>query len=108
MTTYHHRPIKRFGLDGTIHDEALIGRLKLEYFRLIDAEMRVAGYAPRLDIDPDFTIRYNSEKQYFEFTLSIYGIYVGRKKVNWIIGIDGSTAILTQKSRSNVFSQEQA
>ena len=108
MTTFHHKPIKRFGLSGVIHDEALIARLKIEYIRLIDAEMRVAGYAPRLDIDPDFTISYNEKKKYFEFILSVYGIYVGRKKVNWIIGIDGNTAIHTQKSKLNVFSQEQA
>jgi hypothetical protein len=108
MTTFHHKPIKRFGLEGVIHDDALIGRLKFEYIRLVDAEMRIAGYAPRLDIDPDFTIRYNEKKKYFEFTLSLYGIYVGRKKVEWILGVDGNTAIPTQKSKSNVFSQEQA
>jgi hypothetical protein len=108
MTNYHHRPIKRFSLDGMIHDEAIIGRLKSEYIRLVTTEMRIAGYVPRLDIDPDFTIQYNSTKEYFEFKLSLHGIYTGRKQSEWILGIDGTRAVYTQKTKSNEFSQEQA
>jgi len=32
-TFYHHKPIKRFYLDGVIHDDSMIGRLKIEYIR---------------------------------------------------------------------------
>jgi len=108
MTSYHHKPIKRFCLDGMIHDEAVIGRLKPEYIRLLTAEMRFAGYVPRLDIKPDFTIQYNSIKEYFEFKLSMHGIYTGRKQSEWILGIDVAKAVYTQKNKSNEFSQEQA
>lgn len=107
MGNYHHKPIKRFNLDGMIHDEAILGRLKIEYIRLLTSEMRISGYVPRLDIDPDFTIQYNEEKEYFEFTLSIHGIYTGRKQSEWILGIDGTTAIYTQQSKLNEFLQEQ-
>jgi hypothetical protein len=108
MTNYHHRPIKRFSLDGMIHDEAIIGRLKSEYIKLVTTEMRFAGYVPRLDIKPDFTIQYNSTKEYFEFKLSLHGIYTGRKQSEWILGIDGTKAVYTQKIKSSEFSQEQA
>jgi hypothetical protein len=108
MTSYHHKPIKRFSLEGMIHDEATIGRLKIEYIRLLTTEMRIAGYVPRLDIDPDFTIQYNEKKEYFEFKLSTHGIYTGRKKSEWILGIDGTTPIYTQQNRLSEFSQEQA
>jgi hypothetical protein len=108
MANYHHKPIKKFNLDGIIHDEAFIARLKTEYIRLVVSEMRLSGYVPRLDIDPDFTIQYNSEKEYFEFILSIHGIYTGRKKSEWITGIDGTTPIYTQQNKLNEFSQEQA
>jgi hypothetical protein len=91
-----------------IHDEAIIGRLKSEYIKLVTAEMRFAGYVPRLDIKPDFTIQYNSTKEYFEFKLSLHGIYTGRKQSEWILGIDGTKAVYTQKIRSSEFSQEQA
>lgn len=108
MNTLHHKPIKRFGLDGTIHDDSAIARLKNEYVRLLVTEMRIAGYAPRLDIDPDFTIRYNQKTEYFEFILSVYGIYVGKKKSEWILGIDGTSVITTQKNKFKEYSQEQA
>ena len=107
MVAIHHKPIKHFFLDGQIHDEASIGRLKTEYIRLVTSEMRLSGYVPRLDIDPDFTIEFNSKTEYFTFQLSMYGTYVGRKKSQWIIGIDG-TAVFIRQNKSKESSQEQA
>lgn len=99
----HHKPIKMFGLDGVINDESNIARLKIEYIRLLLLEMKLSGYVPRLDIDPDFTILYNEQKNYFEFKLSIHGIYVGKKKIECILGIDGTTVISTQPNKSREF-----
>jgi hypothetical protein len=107
MANYHHKPIKKFGLDGIIQDDSSIGRLKGEYVRLLVSEMRLAGYAPRFDIEPDFTIAYNHEKNYFEFEITVYGIYIGRKQSEWIIGIDGHKPIYIQKNKSKEYSQEQ-
>lgn len=108
MMSVHHKSIKRFYLDGDIYDEAAIGRLKTEYIRLLVSEMKIIGYVPKIDIDPDFTIRYNSEKQIFDFKLSVYGIYVGKKKAEWIAGIDGTTAITTVENKLKEYYQEQA
>ena len=107
MANLHHKVIKKFDLDGNIYDDSAISRLKTEYVRLIVSEMRISGYVPRFDIDPDFTIRYNEKAEIFEFKLSIYGIYVGKKKAKWIIGLDGTAVIFTQKSKLSEFSQEQ-
>jgi hypothetical protein len=107
MANYHHKPIKKFYLDGVIHDESSIGRLKLEYIRLLTSEMKLTGYVPRFDIEPDFTIDYNEKKKSFYFALTVHGIYIGRKQSEWIIGIDGIKPIYTQKSKSSEFSQEQ-
>ena len=107
MISFHHKPIKRFGFDGKIHDDSAIVRLKDEYRKLIHTEMRIAGYVPRLDISEDFTIQYNDKAKIFEFELSIYGIYVGKKKSEWIIGIDENRAIYIQPNKSKEFSQEQ-
>jgi hypothetical protein len=106
MSNYHHKAIKRFNLSGIIHDESAIGRLRSEYKRLIISEMRLSGYVPRLDIDIDFTIDYNENKKYFEFEISIHGIYTGRRQSEWIEGIDGSKAIYTVKSKLEEFSQD--
>lgn len=107
MTHYHHKAIRRFDLDGIIYDDSAIPRLKIEYVRLITSEMRILGYVPRLDINNDFTIEYNVIKEYFEFKISVYGIYVGKKKSEWITGIDETRAIYIQPNKSGGSLQEQ-
>ncbi len=99
-TFYHHKAIKKFSLDGVIHDEAAIGRLKIEYIRLLVSEMRLSGYVPRLDLDPDFTIGYNNKKKVFEFELSIHAVYAGKRNSEWIAGVDGNKPIYTPQSKS--------
>jgi hypothetical protein len=108
MVSIHHRPIKRFHLDGNIYDESALWRLRLEYQKLLESEMRLSGYVPRLDINNDFTVSYNEQKEYFEFKLSSYGVYVGKKKSEWIIGVDETKVIFTQASKSSEYSQEAA
>jgi hypothetical protein len=108
METFQHKPIKRFALDGVINDDAAIYRLQQEYIRLLVSEMRLSGYSPRIDIDPQFTLSYNENKNYFQFQLSVYGIYVGRKKSEWILGIDGTKPVYTQQIKSKEYSQDLA
>jgi hypothetical protein len=103
----HHKPIKRFSLSGVIHDDSAIPRLRSEYIKLIETEMRLAGYVQKFELDPDFTIRYNDIKDIFEFTLSVYGIYLGKKQAEWIQGIDGTRVVPIQKSKSSELSQAQ-
>jgi hypothetical protein len=105
MITLHHRPIKRFGLEGIIYDDVALSRLKAEYVRLVITEMKLSGYVPRLDIAPDFTISFNHKKQYFEFVLSVYGTFVGKKRSLWITGVDETRVVSTQQNRSSEFSR---
>lgn len=99
--SYHHKSIKRFCLDGVIYDDSMIGRLKEEYIRLLISEMKLSGYVPRIDLDPDFTIRYNDIKNYFEFELSIHAVYAGKRKSEWIAGVDGANPIFIQQTKSS-------
>jgi hypothetical protein len=99
-TFYHHKPIKKFYLDGVIHDDSMIGRLKSEYIRLLVSEMKLSGYVPRIDLDPDFTIRYNSNKNFYEFELSIQAVYAGKRKSEWIAGIDVTNPIFIPQTKS--------
>jgi hypothetical protein len=107
VQNFHHKTIKRFNLTGVIKDESALGRLKQEYVRLLTSEMKLAGYVPRIDIDPDFTIDFNEEKQYFEFEISLHGVYAGKRNSEWILGIDVNKPIYIQKSKSKEFSREQ-
>jgi len=104
----YHKPIKNFTFDGIIKNDAAIGRLRLELVRLKNLEMCELGYIPRLDIDPQFTIKYNNEHDYFEFTLTVYGTYIGKKKALWISGIDGTQLVPTQKNKLKELLQGQA
>jgi len=106
MENLHHKPIKRFNLEGDILDEAFTPRLKTEYIKLLLLEMRLSGYVPRIDIDPDFTIEYNNRIEIFTFKLSLHGVYVGKKKSEWIIGIDGTQVISTAQNKLSGFLQE--
>jgi hypothetical protein len=95
----HHKSIKIFTIDGIIKDDAAIGRLRLEFERLQTLQMRELGYVPRLDIDPNFTIQYNNTKEYFEFILTLYGTYLGKRKSQCIMGIDGTLLVPTHKNK---------
>jgi hypothetical protein len=67
--------------------------------------MRHRGYVPRYDIDTDFTISYNGKT--FEFILSVYGVYVGKKKAEELCGIDKNMPIknnIIQKIKSEELS----
>jgi len=101
MSNLHHKSIKKFSISGEIHDDSAIARLRIEYLKMLRQEMKDAGFAIRLDIDPDFTIKYNKSKETFTFKISIYGSYVGKKKIECVVGIDGTTVIYTQPSRSS-------
>lgn len=105
MKNFIHRSIKRFHLDGQIYDDALIPRLQTEYINILNTQMKLQGYAPRLDIDPQFTIEYNGKS--YNFRLSVYGTFVGRKNAQCIQGLDGSKPVYTQKNKSGTSSQDQ-
>jgi len=104
---FHHKTVKKFNLDGQIHDESAVPRLKNEYIRLLSLQMKSEGYVQRIDIDPDFTVEYIEEKEIFNFKLSVYGVYVGKRNSEWIAGIDGFKAISTQQNKSSESSQDQ-
>jgi hypothetical protein len=101
MNNIHHKNIKRFHIDGNIHDDSALSRLRDQYFHLLVSEMRLSGYVPRLDIAPDFTIDYNEDKEYFEFELSMYGIYVGKRQSQWIEGIDETRIVYIVTNKLN-------
>lgn len=105
MNNFIHKPIRRFHLDGQIYDDSFIPRLKEEYIRILETQMRLQGFAPRLDIDSDFTIEYTGKL--YNFKLSVYGTYVGKKNAECLTGIDKNKPVYTQKSRSEMYLRDQ-
>jgi hypothetical protein len=108
MDRIHHKPIKKFSLDGVIYDDSALWRLKIEYIKLLMSEMRLLGYVPRFDIKPDFTIDFDNKKECFNFEMSVYGIYVGKRKSEWILGVNQTEVLYTPQSKSSVYFWELA
>lgn len=76
-----HKQIKRFQIDVEFKDDSDIIRIRNQYENMITAEMRQKGYLRLLDIDPVFSIELTGET--WKFLMTIYGIYVGKKKA-WV------------------------
>jgi hypothetical protein len=98
-----HKNIRRFYLDGEIYDEAAIPRVKDQYLKIVCDMMGKKGYIRRIDIDPDFTVQYNGRT--FNFEMSVYGIYLGKRKCEQYLGIDKNRLILKPilKSKSDEY-----
>lgn len=108
MKNMEWMPLKRFDLEGVIHDDAHIWRLKEEYITLLGIQMRNSGYVPRLDIPAQFSIEYNRKSNSYSFQLLVYGVYVGERDCEWIFGIDEEGPIPMPQSKSKESCSEAA
>lgn len=87
------RNIKTFWINGVIGDDSDIVRLRDMYERLLIGEMRSKGYVPVLDLDSQFSLKYNVEKDEYNFNLEMYGVFVGKRKSLEIEGFSGQSFI---------------
>jgi hypothetical protein len=106
MENFIHRPIKRFSIDGSIYDDSYVPRLRDQYEMILRSKMRNKGFCRRMDIDAEFTLEYTGKG--YEFELSLYGVYVGKRKAQWIEGLLGTRPIYIQESKleRSLLSQE--
>ena len=100
-----HRKIKRFGMDGKVQSSTAFARVQGMYIKLIEDQMREEGYVPRLDLGMEWTT--TRQKSHYEFEISLYGSYVGRKTA-WVIdGIDNGRPISIRQSKQSESSKQQ-
>lgn len=92
-----HKKIERFGFDGQIRDDSDFIRLRAQYESLVVHQMRDDGYVPVLDLGPMWSTQYNKDETY-SFDLTVYGVYVGRKKAWTIEGMDGGGKYLPRST----------
>ncbi|SRR6266542_2711366 len=96
-----HDDIKRFSLEGRVSDTH-ISKYKDFLVEHLEWIMREQGYAPVLDMDPQFTLSYIPEECRYDFQVSEYGVDVG-KDVAWKTGgLMGGRVIMkyTPKNKS--------
>ena len=94
-----HKRIKMFQLEGQILDDRTIADMKEKYIKLLSESMKEQGYVIRLDIDPDWSLKYTGN--YYEFILSVYGSYIGKKNAACIDGLDKNRPIYTPPNKSD-------
>lgn len=86
-----NKKIHNFTLDGLIGDESDIPRIRELTEQSLTTMMRDGGYVPVLDLIPQFHVNYLRESETFEFVLTMFGVYVGKKKSWEIEGFSGQT-----------------
>ncbi len=83
-------------MQGQIHDDAAIPRLRLQYEALIESDMREQGYVPILDLETQFSLSYDEPTDIYEFDIVVYGVYVGKKKAHLYEGFSGQNLVPKQ------------
>ena len=100
-----HKKIKRFELVGVIADDSFILRMKEQYIKIMSELMKDDGYVQRLDIDPDWSLSY--ENNHYNFILSVYGSYIGKRESECIDGLDKNRPIYTPQNKLSESSKTQ-
>jgi len=75
-----HRKIHRFQVNGIIRDDADFIRLRNQYENLLTHQMRITGYVRVLDINPAFSVQFNTIEQNYDFVFTMHGVFVGKRK----------------------------
>ena len=74
----NHKNIKRFQVRVNFKDDSDMIRVRAQYENLLTQDMKGKGYARVLDINPAFSVEFDGVT--WVFLMTLYGVYVGRKK----------------------------
>ena len=87
-----HDDIIRYPLEGEIADTNIVQE-KERLLHFVEMQMREDGVVPNLDLEPQFTLDYNPDTETYRFSLSVYGMYVGKAEACKVAGLTYGTAI---------------
>lgn len=73
------RKINAVELQGVFAPEAKF-KARAKFECLIEDQMRAEGKVPVLDMNTQWYISWDDDKERYDFTLVMYGVYVGKKK----------------------------
>ena len=80
-------------MNGIIKDDSIFQSSRETYERLLVQQMRDKGYVPVLDMQPQFNVKYNQDKDHYTFNLVMYGMYIGKAKAKKYEGFSGQSLI---------------
>jgi hypothetical protein len=89
-----HKNIKRFTVQGVVADDSYIIRTRETNERLIQQEMEDTGYAQVLDLGTFWSTLYYPQEDVYEFTLTAYGVFVGKRQACLAYGMIQGNMIL--------------
>ena len=98
----NHKPIKRFQVNVQFKDDSDMIRVRAQYESLLTQDMRGKGYLRVLDLDTSFSVEFDGET--WVFLMTLYGIYVGKKKAWQSEGITQGKSI-PRSTRQHISSQ---
>lgn len=81
-----HDEIIRYTIAGEIADRNQEST-KERMIEWLETQMREEGVVPVLDLDPQFSREYISERNVFAFSLSVYGTFVGGERAWPVAGV---------------------
>jgi hypothetical protein len=99
-----HDEIIRYTISGEVSDRKL-PQIKQSMIEFLETQMRDDGIVPSLDLEPQFTREYNVQTDRFEFSLTVYGVFVGGEEAWPVAGVMSGTKILkyTPQAKSKEF-----
>lgn len=71
--------VNRHELEGTFEQD-LKFKARSKFECLIEDQMRSKGHVPVLDRNTEWFTSWNEEDETYDFTLFMYGVYVGKRK----------------------------
>lgn len=80
--------IKEIVLTGTYKDDKDILKIKDQYQSLLEDKMRAAGRVPVLNINPLWRTSWDNDKEHYDFEITMFGVYIGKRKAQEVIGWD--------------------
>ena len=87
------KKIHRFKIDGLFKDDKYLQRIKRQFSKLLEEDFRERGYIRVLDLDEYFMVEYDHDKEEYSFQLTVYAVYVGKRKAKIWTGISNSGLI---------------
>lgn len=88
-----YKRIHEFTIDGSVADDSYLYNNRDKAEKLVDMHMRDAGYVPHLDLDMQYFVSYNESRQLFEFSITAFGVFIGKKKAWEYVGFSGNAFI---------------
>lgn len=99
--------IRDFKVDGVAQDGETILRIRRELEERLVDDMRAKGYVPVIDLLPQLYWEFRKDEGDFEYVIVVYGVYIGKKKAQQILGLLDSKEIYFQEESDEQEEEEE-